>query len=126
MYLNEENLADQKTDHELLHDGDHFQDHVHEDGHTHVHVHDPEEKKRQINRLSRIIGHLEYVKKMLIADKDCADVLIQISAAKSALNGLGKEIIKEHTTHCIAHAIEDGDMDEIQEFFTAMQKYLDV
>ena len=94
--------------------------------HAHSHVHDPEEKKRQINRLSRIIGHLEYVKKMLIADNDCADVLIQISAAKSALNGLGKEIIQEHTTHCIAHAIEDGDMEQIREFFSAMQKYLDV
>ena len=92
----------------------------------HAHVHDPAEKKKQINRLSRVIGHLEHVKKMLIADEDCADVLVQISAAKSALNGLGKEIIKEHTSHCIAHAIEDGDMEQVQEFLSAMQKYLDV
>jgi len=99
------------------------EEHVH---HAHSHVHDPEQKKRQINRLSRIIGHLEHVKKMLVADEDCADVLVQISAVKSALNGLGKEIIKEHTSHCIAHAIEDGDMEQVQEFLTAMQKYLDV
>lgn len=94
--------------------------------HVHTHVHDPAEKKRQINRLSRVIGHLEHVKTMLKEDRDCADVLIQISAAKSALNGLGKEIIKDHTAHCIAHAIEDGDMDQINDFFAAMQKYLDV
>ena len=61
--------------------------------HSHSHVHDPKEKKRQINRLSRVIGHLEYVKKMIENDEDCAAVLMQISATKSALNGLGKEII---------------------------------
>lgn len=92
----------------------------------HAHVHDPEEKKKQINRLSRIIGHMEHVKKMIEADEDCADVLVQLSAVKSALSGLGKEIIKEHTVHCIAHAIEDGDTERIQEFVQAMQKYLDV
>ena len=66
--------------------------------HSHSHVHDPKEKKRQINRLSRVIGHLEYVKKMIENDEDCAAVLMQISATKSALNGLGKEIINEHFT----------------------------
>ncbi len=29
----------------------------------HAHVHDPEEKKKQVNRISRIIGHMEHVKK---------------------------------------------------------------
>ncbi|MBQ9815044.1 MAG: metal-sensitive transcriptional regulator [Lachnospiraceae bacterium] len=92
----------------------------------HAHVHDPEEKKKQINRISRIIGHMEHVKKMIEADEDCADVLVQLTAVKSALSSLGKEIIKEHTVHCVAHAIEDGDTDRIQEFVEAMQKYLDV
>lgn len=92
----------------------------------HDHVHDPEEKKKQVNRISRIIGHMEYVKKMLENDVDCADVLVQLTAVKSAVSSLGKEIIKEHTVHCIAHAIEDGDTERIQEFVQAMQKYLDV
>lgn len=48
--------------------------------HNHSHVHDPKEKRRQINRLSRVIGHLEYVKKMIENDEDCAAVLMQISA----------------------------------------------
>lgn len=77
--------------------------------HNHSYVHDPKEKRRQINRLSRVIGHLEYVKKMIENDEDCAAVLMQISATKSALNGLGKEIINEHISHCITHAVEEGD-----------------
>ncbi len=98
-------------------------EHNHEE-HTHAHVHDPQEKKRQINRLSRVIGHLEYVKKMIENDEDCAEVLIQISAARSALNGLGKQIINEHISHCIAHAVEEGDTAAIEEFQKAIQKYL--
>lgn len=90
----------------------------------HNHVHDPKEKRRQINRLSRIIGHLEYVKRMIENDEDCSAVLMQISAARSALNGLGKEIINEHISHCITHAIETGDTNTIEEFKKSIQKYL--
>ena len=92
--------------------------------HSHSHYHDPKEKKRQINRISRVIGHLEYVKRMIENDEDCADVLMQLSASKSALNGVGKEIINEHISHCIAHAMEDGDMESIEEFQKAIQKFL--
>ena len=89
-----------------------------------AHPHDPQDKKRQLNRLSRVIGHLQYVKRMIENDEDCANVLTQISAAKSALNGLGKEIINEHISHCITHAVEDGDTGAIEEFQRAIQKYL--
>lgn len=92
--------------------------------HTHSHHHDPAEKKRQMNRLSRVIGHLQYVQRMIERDEDCSAVLMQISAAKSALNGLGKEIINEHIAHCIAHAVEEGDTEAVEEFRQAIQKYL--
>lgn len=77
-----------------------------------------------MNRLSRVIGHLEYVKQMISQDEDCADVLAQIAAARSALNGLGKQIINEHISHCITHAVEDGDTAAIEEFQKAIQKFL--
>ena len=92
--------------------------------HTNSHLHDPTEKRRHINRLARVIGHLEYVKRMIERDEDCAAVLMQISAAKSALNGLGKGIINEHISQCISQAVEDGDTDAIEEFKVAIQRYL--
>lgn len=92
--------------------------------HPHSHVHDPAEKKRQLNRLSRVIGHMQHVKKMIESDEDCSQVLIQISAIQSALNGLGKEIISEHITHCIAHAVEEGDTAALEEFQHAIQKFI--
>ena len=87
------------------------------------HHHPPEEKKRQLNRLSRVIGHLQHVKRMIEEDQDCADVLMQLSATRSALTGLGKEIINEHITHCITHAVQDGDMEAIEEFQKAIEKF---
>lgn len=90
----------------------------------HQHLHDPQAKKRQINRISRMVGHLQHIKKMIDTDEDCAQVLIQISAVRSALNGLGKEIIREHLDHCITHAVEDGDTHAIEEFEKALQQYL--
>lgn len=126
---------DHEHDHEYLHAHGIAHEHVHEEddgpepdpGHAHhphlSHHHSPEEKKRQLNRLSRVIGHLQHVKRMIEEDRDCADVLMQLSASRSALTGLGKEIINEHITHCITHAVQDGDMEAIEEFQKAIEKF---
>lgn len=101
--------------------------HAHSSSHNteeHAHYHSPEEKKRQINRLSRVIGHLNHVKLMLEDDKDCAEVLVQLSACQSALSGLGKEIINDHISHCVYHAIEDGDTEALEEFKKAINRFL--
>ncbi|MBQ5777803.1 MAG: metal-sensing transcriptional repressor [Oscillospiraceae bacterium] len=90
----------------------------------HHHHHSPEEKKRRINRISRAIGHLNHVKKMIESDEDCAEVLNQLSAVRSAISGLGKEIINEHITHCIAHAMEDGDESAVDEFKKSIEKFM--
>ena len=91
---------------------------------NHSHTHSPEEKKRQLNRLAKAIGHLQHVKGMIERDEDCADVIMQLSAVNAALKNLGKEIINEHMTHCIVHAIENGDMEEVEEFREAIKKFI--
>lgn len=96
----------------------------HQQSHDHGHYHSPEAKKKQLNRMARAIGHLQHVKSMMENDEDCADVLIQISAVNAALRNLGKEIINEHMTHCIVHAIEEGDATAVDEFKKAVQKFM--
>ena len=108
----------------------HTHEHIHEEGHEHKHTHEhghhhsPEEKKKQLNRISRAIGHLQHVKGMIEKDEDCAEVLMQLSAVNSALRSLGKEIINEHMTHCITHAIENGDTEAVEEFQKAIKKFI--
>ena len=90
---------------------------------NHSHHHSPEEKKRQLSRISRIIGHLQHVKMMIEDDCDCSDVLVQLSAVKSAITGLGKQITSEHIEHCISHAVQDGDTEALDELRSAIDKF---
>ena len=106
---------------------DHTHEHLQEKEqltHVHGHYHSPEHKKKVLNRLARIIGHLQKVKDMVENDEDCADVLVQLSAVNSALRSLGKNIINEHMTHCISHALEDGDTKAVEDFQKAVEKFI--
>ena len=91
------------------HDGD-GAGHVHgHGGHPHVH----ENTKAVLNRLSRAIGHLESVKKMVEDGRDCSEVLVQIAAVRSAINNVGKVILQDHIQHCVVDAVEHNDQEAI-------------
>ena len=92
------------------------------DENKHGHYH--QNTKAVLNRLSRIIGHLESVKKMVESGRDCSEVLIQLTAVKSAINNTGKVILKDHMEHCIVHAIEEGDNKMIEELNEAIDKFI--
>lgn len=61
---------------------------------------------------------------MVENDDDCSDVLIQLAAVKSAINNTGKVILKDHMEHCIVHAVEDGDIEMIDELNNAIDKFM--
>lgn len=92
--------------------------------HKHHHHHSEEHKHEVSNRLARAIGHLQKVKQMVENDEDCSDVLIQLAAVKSAINNTGKVILKDHLEHCIVHAVEDDDMEMIDELNNAIDKFM--
>ena len=70
--------------HGIAHSHDHGHDHPHEHGHGHTHTH--ENIRAVLNRLSRAIGHLQSVKRMVEEGRDCSEVLIQIAAVRSAID----------------------------------------
>ena len=90
--------------------------------HTPPHSH--EHTKEVSNRLARAIGHLQKVKQMVESGDDCSDVLIQLAAVKSAINNTGKVILKDHMEHCIVHALEDGNIEMIEELNNAIDKFM--
>ena len=95
---------------------------MHQLGIQQGHVH--ENQKAVINRLSRSIGHLEKVKRMVEEGQDCADVLVQLAAVRSALNGLGKVILRDHIRHCIVDAVAQGDQEAVENMCTAIDKFM--
>ena len=104
--------------------------HVLEDGtviehsHDHAHGHHHTNTKAVLNRLSRAIGHLESIRRMVEEGRDCSEVLIQLSAVKSAINNTGKVILKEHIEHCLVDAVECGDMESVKELAEAIDRFM--
>ena len=98
--------------------------HVHEHGHDHDHGHGHThtQTKAVLNRLSRAIGHLESVKRMVEDGRDCTEVLVQLAAVRSALNSTAKIILKDHIEHCIA-GVDSGDH-ALEELNEAIDKFI--
>lgn len=89
-----------------------------------VHTHTHTNTKAVINRLSRAIGHLESIKRMVEEGRDCSEVLLQLSAVKSAINNTGKVILKDHIEHCLVDAVECGDMGAIADLTEAIDRFV--
>ncbi len=83
-----------------------------------------EHTKAVLNRLSRAIGHLKAVKGMVENGRDCAEVLIQLSAVKSEIVNTSKVILKDHLDHCVVNAIKENDEKAIAELKSAIEKLL--
>ena len=60
-------------------------------------------------RLARIEGQVRGISKMLAEDRYCIDIITQIDAVKAALNRVEDEILRDHVSHCVEHAIASGD-----------------
>ena len=106
------------------HHHEHHHEHSHDHSHSHGHVHSDEEKRAVVNRISRAIGHLESIRRMVESDADCSEVLIQLAAVRSAINNTGKVVLKNHIDHCIVEAVEEGDQSAIEALNEAIDKFI--
>ena len=104
--------------------------HILEDGtvvthtHNHSHPHHHENTKAVLNRMSRAIGHMESIKRMVEDGRDCSEVPIQIAAVRSAINNIGKIILEDHINHCIVDAVETGDKKALEDLNEAIEKFV--
>ena len=106
--------------HDEMHEQGIAHEHTHEQGHSHTH----KETKAVLNRMSKIIGHMEAVKSMVENGRDCSEVLIQLSAVKSAISSVSRVILKDHIDHCIVDAVRENDTESIEELKKAIDKFL--
>jgi len=80
--------------------------------------------RQVINRMARIIGHTEAVKRMIEEGKECDEILVQISAVRAALNSVGKIILEDHINHCIIEAVENNDKGPLEKLNKAIDKFI--
>lgn len=82
-----------------------------------------EQERRQMeNRLNRMIGQLNGIKRMLDENRYCGDILTQIAAVESALQSMGYLILKEHMETCVTEGVRNGDTQIMGEAFELMKK----
>ena len=102
----------------------HEHEHKLEDGTTIRHSHTHTQTKAVLNRMARLIGHLESTRKMIEDGGDCSEVLIQLSAVDAAIKAVGRIILKDHIEHCIVDAVKTGDTTEIDRLNKAIEQFI--
>lgn len=65
--------------------------------------------KKIINRMKRIEGQVRGVIRMMEEEKDCRDLVGQISAVRSALDKTAAVIVSSNLELCIRQQIENGE-----------------
>ena len=86
--------------------------------------HNHPQRKQIINRMARIVGHANAVKRMCEEGKNCTEILILIAAVRSALNNVGKLILEDHVNHCVFEAVENDDKDALEKLYEAIDKFV--
>jgi DNA-binding FrmR family transcriptional regulator len=81
-------------------------------------------KNNLVSRLNRIEGQIRGVKGMIERDTYCDDVLNQIAAIQSALNGVSKLLLEGHMKSCVIERIQAGEHEVIDELLTTVHKLM--
>ena len=82
-------------------------------------------KEDILNRMKKIEGQAKGIQKMIEEDKCCGDIMIQISAIRSAINRVGGFIMDRYIRECLRESLEDDKGDKrIEEVIETIVKYV--
>jgi len=83
------------------------------------------DKRALLNRLRRIEGQVAGLATMLDNDRYCTDILTQVAAVKSALDGVAIQILSNHADGCVRRAVKAGAGEtEMSELMDVIRKML--
>jgi len=64
---------------------------------------------KYITRLKRSEGQLRGIQKMIDEDRDCADIITQLTAVRSSVERVIEMMITENLTTCINQPLDDPE-----------------
>ena len=82
------------------------------------------EYKDLMNRLNRIEGQIRGIKGMVEEERYCVDILNQVSAIQSALNGFNKVLLSNHIHSCVVKDIQEGNEAAVDELCETSRKLM--
>lgn len=68
--------------------------------------------KAMMNRLKRIEGQIKGIMKMMEENKDCRDVVTQLSAVRTAIDRTMGLVVSKNLEQCVRENIEKGENTE--------------
>ena len=83
-----------------------------------------ESMEELLRRLSRIEGQIRGIQRMVKEKRSCDEILIQISAVKSALSGVAVKLLEDHVESCVKPSVEAGDTKALEDFLDAVKKLI--
>ena len=83
-----------------------------------------EARKGATTRLKKIEGQIRGIMKMVESEKDCIDIINQITAAEKALSGVSSIIMRQHVESGVTEAVSKGKGKEmINELIDTIYRY---
>lgn len=86
---------------------------------------DTNDKKAIMKRLNRIEGQVKGIQKMVEDERYCVDILVQISAIRSAINKVGNIILENHIKGCVSSSIKEGDSEQSEKVISELMNTID-
>ena len=80
-------------------------------------------KEKLVSRLKRIEGQVRGIQNMVGEERNCQDILQQLSAVRSAVEGVSLILLEEYMTDCFIN-LDKKDSPERQEMVKDMLKML--
>ena len=84
-----------------------------------------DDKPAILKRLRRAEGQVRGIERMVEDDTYCIDILTQVAAVRSALDGVALELLRGHTAHCLTSTTGSEDKDvKATELVNAIKRML--
>lgn len=84
-----------------------------------------QEALRILNRLARVEGQVRGLRRMVEEGKECEQVLAQLAAVRSALDGVGTHLISYHMRECLEEEMGvEVDPAALDRAFEVFHKYV--
>ncbi|MCD6546069.1 MAG: metal-sensitive transcriptional regulator [Thermotogae bacterium] len=74
-------------------------------------------------RLKKIEGQIRGIRNMVENGRDCRDILTQVTAARSALNKVAEEIMKDYTVRCLGE-IQEVDKARVDDLVKTIIRFI--
>ena len=82
------------------------------------------EKRALVVRLRKIKGQIEGIEKMVEADADCSDVLMQVVSARRALKSFSEKVIESHMRACLESTTSRSEgRHNLRSLLTVLERY---